>query len=275
LLVSCSDITERKRASEELTNHARRISTLLEDVSSAQKALQGLSRRLLEIQESERRHLARELHDEIGQILTAIQINLETVERTAEARDLKPRLHESVALVEQALLQVRNLSLDLRPSLLDDLGLVSALLWYAERQGERTNTEIEVVTDPLPARLPAEIETACFRIVQEALTNIARHSHARKARVELCRRGDYLEVIVRDNGVGFDPKDAQARASAGSSMGLLGMRERAELAGGQLTIDSVPGKGSTVKLLIPLKPAAAAVRPNEPDAKQATGEHLR
>ncbi|MEO8287044.1 MAG: PAS domain-containing sensor histidine kinase [Chloroflexota bacterium] len=252
LLVSCSDITERKRSAEELGRYADRISALLTEVSAGREALQSLSRRLLEIQESERRYIARELHDEIGQTLTAIQINIETLERLPEAKDLQPRLKESVSLVEQALYQIRNLSLDLRPSILDDLGLVSALLWYTERHAERTGLDIQIALDPLPYRLPTDIETTCFRVVQEALTNIARHSRARCAKVELCRRDGNIEAIVSDDGDGFDVKAAQARASAGASMGLIGMRERAELAGGRLAIDSVPGKGTTIKLLLPL-----------------------
>lgn len=253
LLVSCSDITERKRAAEELRKYAARISVLLDEVSAGREALQSLSRRLLEIQESERRHIARELHDEIGQTLTAIQINIETLERSPEAQGLQVRLQESVSLVEHALQQVRNLSLDLRPSILDDLGLVSALLWYAERQSERTGTDIQVVMDPLPSRLPQDIETACFRIVQEALTNVARHSQAKHVRIELCRRGNDLEVTIRDDGSGFDVKAARAKASGGGSMGLLGMQERAELVGGRLSIESAPVQGTTIKVLLSIR----------------------
>ncbi len=257
LLISCSDITERKRAVEELNRYAARVSTLLEEVSAGKEALQGLSRRLMEIQESERRHIARELHDEIGQTLTAIQINIETLQRIPEAAALQPRLQESVSLVEQALQEVRNLALDLRPSLLDDLGLVSALLWYTERQAERTGTDIQMTMDPLPYRVSPDIETACFRIVQEALTNIARHSHARHVQIKLFIRGEELEAVVRDDGVGFDVIAAQARASRGQSMGLLGMHERAELVGGRLAIEAVPGEGTTVKAILPFKPASA------------------
>lgn len=253
LLVSCSDITDRKRAAEELARYTARISALLDEVSAGREALQSLSRRLLEIQESERRHIARELHDEIGQTLTAIQINLETFERSPEAQGLQLRLQESVSLVEHALQQVRNLSLDLRPSILDDLGLVSALLWYSERQSERTGTDIRVAVDPLSSRLPQEIETTCFRIVQEALTNVARHSQARHVRIELCRRGNGLELTVRDDGSGFDVSAALARSSSGGSMGLLGMQERAELVGGRLTVESAPAQGTTIKVLLPFR----------------------
>ncbi|MDQ6692824.1 MAG: PAS domain-containing sensor histidine kinase [Chloroflexota bacterium] len=256
LLVSCTDITERKRAVDELDRYAARVGALLEEVSTGKEALRGLSRRLLEIQESERRHIARELHDEVGQTLTAIQINIETLQRAPEASSLQPRLQESVTLVEYALQQVRNLSLDLRPSLLDDLGLVSALLWYAERQSERTGTDIQVVVNPLPTRLPPDIETACFRIVQEALTNVARHSDARQVRVELSLRDDTLEAAIHDDGAGFDVGAARKRASGGASMGLLGMSERAELVGGHLTIVSELRKGSTVKALLPFTTAA-------------------
>lgn len=263
LLVSCSDVTERKRAAEELDRYAARISALLEEVSAGREALQSLSRRLLEIQEIERRHIARELHDEIGQTLTAIQINIETLERSPEAQGLQSRLRESVHLLEHALQQVRNLSLDLRPSILDDLGLVSALLWYAERHSERTGTDIQVVMDPLPSRLPQEIETTCFRIVQEALTNVARHSQAQHVRIELCRLGSDLELTVRDDGWGFDVKAARARASRGDSMGLLSMQERAELVRGRLTIDSAPGQSTTIKVLLPFGTTSGEIEARE------------
>lgn len=254
LMLSCSDITERKQASEELARYAVRTGTLLNEVSAAREALKGLSRRLLEVQESERRHIARELHDEIGQTLTAIQINIEMLERSPQAAGLQPRLQESISLVEHALEVVRNLSLDLRPSLLDDLGLVSALLWYAEKQRGRAGIDIQVVVEPLPFRLRSEIETACFRVVQEALTNVVRHSSAGQVRLELLTRGGNLETNIQDDGIGFSVEEAFARASGGASMGLLGMRERAELAGGSLTIDAAIGRGSTIKLLLPLSP---------------------
>ena len=248
MLISCSDITARKRAEAELNR-------LLVEVQTGREALQRLSRRLLEIQESERRYIARELHDEIGQVLTAVQINIEALKRLPEAEPLSARLGESVSLVDHALQQIRNLSLDLRPSLLDDLGLVSALLWYIERQRERTGIDIQLVLDPLPSHLPPDIETASFRIVQEALTNITRHAKATQVRVALGLRNGNIELVIKDNGVGFDVRAARERASSGESMGLLGMQERAELAGGRLSIESAQGQGrrqgTTVQVWMP------------------------
>jgi signal transduction histidine kinase len=228
--------------------------------------LQSLGGRLLNAQEKERRHIARELHDEIGQVLTAVQINLEAVGRSSSAIDLASRLEESICMVKQALGQVRDLSLDLRPSLLDDLGLVSALLWYAERQEQRTGIATKFAADQMEARLPADVEIACFRVAQEALTNVARHARARHVEIELRHHDSELELAIHDDGVGFDVNAARGRAVRGRSLGLLGMEEGVGLVGGNLRMVSrswspgAPnsGHGTTVQAFFPLhKPRPA------------------
>lgn len=225
-----------------------------------QEALQQLSRRLLEAQENERRAIARELHDEFGQALQALKINLQTAQRFPA--DGAQRLAESIDIVNLTLQQVRNLSLDLRPSLLDDLGLGAALEWYVERHGQRSGVTTHCETDPPDLRVEPTLETVCFRVAQEALTNIARYAQARTVWVELRQRGADLHLIVRDDGVGFDPHAAQARAVGGASFGLVGMRERVELANGRLDIRSSPGQGAeihaTFPLPAPLSPATPA-----------------
>src|SRR5207253_7364849 len=136
---------------------------------------------------------------------------------------MQPHLEESVALVDRLLEQVRSLSLDLRPSLLDDFGLVAALRWYVERLAQRSGLDVSLVANPLESRLSAELETAWFRIAQEALTNVVRHARARRATVELSQRGGELELLIRDDGVGFDVRAARKGAGRGASLGLLGM----------------------------------------------------
>jgi signal transduction histidine kinase len=225
---------------------------LLEQVRAGRERLQTLSRRLMEVQEVERRHIARELHDEIGQALTVMKINLQAVQRLLDTPALTPYLEESIRTVERTLQQVRNLSLDLRPSLLDDLGLVPALRWYVDRQAQGAGFSAQFAADPLEKRLHPDLEIVCFRIVQEALTNVTRHAQAQRVRVELRQREDELQLIICDDGVGFDVQAALNRAAHGASMGLLGLEERALLVGGQIEIESAPGRGTEIRACFPL-----------------------
>jgi PAS domain S-box-containing protein len=220
---------------------------LLEQVRANNTRLRALSHQILEIQENERRHIARELHDEIGQSLTAVKINLETILRLPNTNTVEPHVAESIAIVERVLQQVRAISLDLRPSMLDDLGLESALRWYLKRQGERAGLATEFTADLIDAQLSPEIKTACFRVVQESLTNIVRHARAQHVCVELRRRGSILRLNISDDGIGFDPREAQTRAAQGTSLGLVGMQERVLLAGGKLMIEAMPGRGTTIR----------------------------
>lgn len=220
---------------------------LSEQVHSASEQLKTLSHRLIEAQEAERRHLAHELHDEVGQSLTAVKINLQALQRKPDPGVLRERLEDSIGIVETVLRQVRDLSLDLRPSMLDDLGLVAALRWYVDRQAQRTGLDIRFSADSIEPRLPSNIETACFRITQEALTNVVRHAGATRVeiRLQVVEAIDpvgmqELQLVIRDNGSGFDVGAAHQRASSGSSLGLLGMEERVLLVGGKIEIESSP-----------------------------------
>ncbi len=213
--------------------------------------LQRLSRNVLEAQENERRAVARELHDELGQSLQAIKINLQTAQRFPQ--EAATRLVESIGLVDHTIQQVRTLSVDLRPSLLDDLGLVAALEWYIERQAKQVGFVGHLRVEPRDLRLNPTVETACFRIVQEALTNVARHAKATQVWIELQQHGDELHLAIRDDGVGCDVRAMQERALQGNSFGLLGMRERAELAGGTFTMQSAPAQGTEIRLCFPLQ----------------------
>src|ERR1700726_4899281 len=185
--------------------------------------LQELSRRLFQVQEDERRHLARELHDQMGQALTAAKLNLQAAQRLEERDLIARKLDDGIATLETLLQQVRQISLDLRPPLLDDLGLVPALRWYLDQQAQRAGLRVEFFADPALEWVDAAIETACFRVAQEALTNVVRHARAQTVSVELHRTPEALHLVVRDDGIGFDVMTAEQQ---GVSLGLLGMGER-------------------------------------------------
>jgi signal transduction histidine kinase len=227
--------------------------------------LQVLSHRLVEVQETERRQIARELHDEIGQSLTVAEMNLQAALRCPNAGAKQRRLEESIQAVERVLEQVHDLSLNLRPSMLDDLGLEPALRWYTHRQASLMGLEADFKAATLENRLDQVIETECFRVAQEALTNVVRHSKARAVAVHLSRRNGHLHLRVRDDGVGFDAAALRREAVQGASLGLLSMEERASLAGGGLELNTSPGQGTEVHAWFPLKWQSGAVpdAPNE------------
>lgn len=221
--------------------------------SRASHKLQILSHRLVEVQENERRHIARELHDEIGQSLTVAEMNLQSALRSCGQAGLTKRLEDSIQAVERVLAQVHDLSLNLRPSMLDDLGLEAALRWYTNRQAALTGLQARFRGSPLPCRLDPVVETECFRVAQEALTNVVRHSAAQNVAVELEQIDGQLHLRVRDDGRGFDVAQQRDEAVRGSSLGLLSMEERAALAGGGLELISAPSEGTEVHAWFPLK----------------------
>ncbi len=219
--------------------------------------LEALSRRLIETQEEERRNLARELHDEIGQVLTTVNLNLEALRPRVEPAAL-PRLEESLEVVGRAIEQVRSLSLDLRPASLDLLGLEAALRAYLTRQAARAGLALEFTSNLGERRLPPTLEIVLFRVAQEAMTNVLRHARATRCRVELTTDGE-VRLTVRDDGVGFDAAAAQERALRGvgfdlAGFGLVSMRERVVLFGGRIDFDSAPGRGTTIRVQFPLPP---------------------
>ncbi|MGE0683480.1 MAG: PAS domain S-box protein [Candidatus Binatia bacterium] len=230
------------------------ILSVARDITSrkqVEERLQLLSRQLLETQETERRHLARELHDEIGQTLTVLKINLKALEPVPKRAT--PYLQESLHLVDSTVQQIRNLALDLRPSQLDHLGLTDTLQWYVDRRAQRTGIVMHFVADRLQPRPSPPIETACFRVVQEALTNIARHARARQVWITLRQHDAALDLFVRDDGIGFDVDVARAQAVHGKGLGLLGMEERVRLVGGQLDIVTAPESGTEIHVCVPLR----------------------
>jgi PAS domain S-box-containing protein len=220
--------------------------TLFEEVQEGHKRLQVLSHRLIDAHEAERKRLARELHDQIGQALTAVQISLQTLQSSTHDSSAK-LLDDSLAIIDEAIEQVHDLSLDLRPSLLDDLGLVAALRWYVGRVASRAGLVHEFKADDLDTRLAPEVETACFRIAQEALTNVLRHASATNVSVEITCANSDLRLFVRDNGVGFDARTAMSRTGLSASLGFQGMQERAAAVGGSVDIKSKLRRGTEVQ----------------------------
>ncbi len=237
------DINARKATEQTRNEYSRR--------------LQVLSRQLVEAQEAERRHLALELHDEIGQTLTVAQLSLQKASQAPDAATARLPLVEARTAVDHVLEQVRDIALNLRPSMLDDLGLEAAVQWYVKKLAASTGIKCEFHMDPLAQRLDPVIETECFRIIQESLTNVVRHAHATFVVVNLRLEEKELHLRVTDNGSGFDVAAVRERAMLGKSLGLLSMEERATLAGGQLEFISTPGRGAEVNARFPLKWASA------------------
>jgi PAS domain S-box-containing protein len=222
---------------------------LFEQVRTGRERLQALSRRLVEVQETERRHISRELHDEVGQALTTLMVGLRLVERETQLSEkAASRVADLKHMTDGVLENLHRLAMDLRPASLDHLGLVAALRQYIESFSRQNDLMVEFASVGLDGeRLPATVETALYRIVQEALTNVARHAQATSVDVLLERRGGQVITVVEDNGVGFDPKEA-ARSGR---LGLFGMQERVEMLGGTLLVESSIGAGTTVVAEVP------------------------
>ncbi len=229
--------------------YLERMSSLqFAEVARARGELQQLSARLISTQEEERRRLSRELHDEVGQTMSALLVELSNLaaKTPPETQAVVLRLR---GLAETSVGVIRNMALLLRPSMLDDLGLVPALRWQAREMSRRTGIRVRVAAEGVPDELPDEHRTCVYRVTQEALTNAARHSHAEGVRVSVRLEENRLRVMVQDDGRGFDP-------SIEKGMGLMGMEERVKALGGVFRVDSEPGGGAIVSALIPL-PAAS------------------
>lgn len=237
ILLSLIDITDRKQTETHLTKTTAR--------------LRQLSRRLLSVQEEERRALARELHDDLGQQLVVLKLNLAMLERDLRGSAYQDRLIDCIHLAEQGRESIKETIRRLRPALLDDLGLAEALHWYARSETERTGCAIEV-RDRLPALLSPDLETAVFRIAQEAVNNAIRHGSARRIDLAVAVDAGELTLAVQDDGVGFDPDALSNNPASASGLGLIGMRERAELLDGRFALVSRPGAGARIDVTIPM-----------------------
>jgi signal transduction histidine kinase len=219
--------------------------------------LQRLSAKLVRAQEDERRTIARELHDEIGQALTAIKVELSVAARSSRSATdrAEDALREARSITDRALQQVRDLSQLLHPAMLDDLGLPSALEWHLRRFSTRTGIRAELLQEGMEDRLATEIETCVYRIVQEALTNVARHSHASSCRLYLQRLAHTVLLTIEDDGQGFS---ADHEPVAGRGLGLLGIQERVSGFRGTFRLEAEAGKGTRLTVELPALPRAPA-----------------
>jgi signal transduction histidine kinase len=218
------------------------------EVMRSRGELERLSGRLVDVQETERRNLSRELHDEVGQTLGALLMDFGRLSAAIppDPPDLKEQVERMKSVAERAVRTVRNMALLLRPSMLDDLGLVPALEWQGREVSRNSRMEVEVQSEGVSEELPDEYKVCIYRLVQEALNNAVRHSGARNARVRVEQAGGRITVEVSDDGRGFDPERSRG-------MGILGMEERVKRLGGSLAIDSRPGQGTTLRAELPVK----------------------
>ncbi len=238
----------------------RRVSNVLrmiiETIESSRKYT---SSRTLRALERERMRIARELHDETGQSLSSLVIKLEMIINMLQEEAVQSALVEEIIeqlnttrdLTESTLEEIRKLIFDLRPSILDDLGLIPAMRWYAMNKLEDMDIDSRFQMQGMHERLPADTETALFRIYQEAVSNVIRHAEASLVVIAMKIRDDAVILSVKDDGVGFEPDEVAGDDSAYEGLGLFGMQERARLLGGRMRVDSVPGRGTEVKVQVP------------------------
>jgi signal transduction histidine kinase/ligand-binding sensor domain-containing protein len=248
--VRTAALMKRNRELMELTEQREKAR---QELRRAYERLRMLTRRLEAAKEDERKRIARELHDEMGPSLTAVIINLQLMSKSSDADKTARRITDTVDLVDRMIERIRDLSLDLRPPLIDQLGLVPALSGYLEAQAERTGLVIDLKEASAAKGLSPEIEITAFRVVQEAVTNVIRHANAKRAAVTVRQHDGRLELIVSDDGHGFDVGDTMERAAAGKALGLLGMQERVNVQGGEVAIESTPGKGTVIRASIPVE----------------------
>ena len=226
---------------------------LFVQLHAGEQHFKQLARSVWRVQEDERRRLARDLHDGIGQQLTALRHRLDALAREVDGAGEASPLHEALAICDSAIQETRALSRLLRPQVLDDLGLEAALNWLARHSAESGGFEIDVDVGALPAPIDGDLSTLLFRVAQEALTNVIKHAHARHVVVRLaCRDERWLQLLIVDDGRGFDLYAAFAGASGGHTTGLASMRERVRLFGGRFTIVTRADEGMQLRVLVPM-----------------------
>jgi signal transduction histidine kinase len=234
----------------------------LREISQARAELKQLSARLVEAQEDERRSISRELHDEVGQAMTGVLVemaNLSTLIREGDVDAIAAKAAGIKREVENSIGVVRNMALLLRPSMLDDLGLLPALEWQAREVSKRTGVWVKVTASELPEDIPEEHKTCVYRVAQEALHNCVQHAGAHHVSISVSQRDGQLHVSIQDDGKGFDPRRERG-------MGLLGIGERVGHLGGRFTIESGPGQGTLLQVAVPLPQPAAQAQPERETA---------
>lgn len=256
---------ERSDSEPSLTRLAHTFNTMLDRLESDTRDLERsrllterLTQQVISAQEEERRRIARELHDETAQSLATMALYVDTtLQNTASlSPEVKRCLHNLHDLIDRSLQGVRTIIADLRPSLLDDLGLAAALRWQVVNRLEEAGVRVDLQVRGEGRRLSPVIETALYRVLQEAINNILKHAQASYVEIDLdLSEPDHVSARLEDNGQGFDPECLNASPRTGRGMGLFGMQERANLVGGMLQIDSAPGDGTEIRITIPLPPA--------------------
>jgi signal transduction histidine kinase len=240
VLVSVFSVVHAERLERAASKH-------FSDVVAAKQELEQLSARLMQVQEEERTNLARELHDEIGQIVATLRLEINRIESAClRPEEVRERTARARALSEKTVQMIRNLTLMLRPSVLDDLGLGPALQWQADDFTRRTGIRVEFAEEELREDLPEAVRTCVYRVLQESLHNCEKHANASAVRIAVSERDSRLTLTIVDNGVGFEPDHPRA------GLGLVGMRERAQTLDGNLSLQSTPGKGTRVILQLPV-----------------------
>jgi PAS domain S-box-containing protein len=218
----------------------------------SKRTLRELAASLVDTREEERRRIARELHDELGQQLTALKLELSALEGIETPCIPSARTQSMIQMVDDTVAATRRISMDLRPLMLDDLGLSAAIEWLAQETERRSGLQVTLRCDPLPDLLPQKVLTALYRIVQEALTNIVRHANATRVVIAMAHTGSFIELRVEDNGAGFPD---QPQRVPGKSFGLIGIRERVLMLGGELSLGNLPGGGASMVVKLPLSGA--------------------
>ncbi len=241
-VTSVRNISERKKSQESLIKH--------------EKDLKKLTTQLVKTQEAERRRLSLELHDEMGQALTAIKIDLSTIEKDLPSeveQSITERLAETNHLVDGLIDQIHEISLDLRPKMLDDLGLKPTLNWYSNRFAKRQNIPVRFEAGDLKKRLAPEYETVLYRVTQETLTNIAKYARADNVKIDLKETNNFIRLTIEDDGIGFDLDEVTGREPDKRGSGLIGIQERGATLNGKLEIQSAPDKGTRITLQFPVE----------------------
>jgi len=241
-------------ANPDIRQLAATVNAMLDRLDTRTRQLRAISERLINAQEDERKRIARRLHDDTGQSLSMLIMNLERMESLipVEAADLLRRVTTARKLATRTLEDLRSVIYGLRPTMLDDLGLASAIRWYARSGLDEAGVQVKFDSLDETMRLPPQVETTLFRIAQEAISNIVRHAHAKSASVALWQEDGAACLWIEDDGCGFDFTHISTQALPLQHLGLLGIRERAELVGGEVTVDSVPGHGTRLEVHIPL-----------------------
>ncbi|MGB9629973.1 MAG: ATP-binding protein, partial [Thermodesulfobacteriota bacterium] len=245
------------RSDDEIKRLADSFNLMAKTLMDKMKLERRYLSQIIEAQENERKRISRELHDEIGQALTAIKFNLDMIDKDLPQTlsNLRGRLGETKTLSNQTLSAMRRLSMDLRPTMLDDFGLIPTLRWYIQNFSNRLNIFSHFEARDIEEKLPSQIETALYRIIQEALNNVAKHSEASRVEISIEKRDSVIHAYITDNGKGFDLEKVLQPESPERGFGLIGMKERVSLLGGKIDIQSKLGMGTQIHIEIPYQNA--------------------